>query len=437
MRPVRTGLTTATLSLVGWASAGALVALAVTGRPGALVPAALPAAFLVAGTVGGRARPDSRGVQLLLGVGALHLLAFTVGGWLATGTADGTTDWALALLALAAYGAGFVSLALLLATYPTGRPSSRSGRVFALLAPAVLVVVVAKEALLSPAAPMVLGHGPAAVPAPGPLPLVDVPLDVQPVLPLLVVAGAGLLVARARRADAVARRQLEWATLAGIVLATLLLATPAASAVLPDPVWTCVFVTAVSGVPFALLGGMVRHRLLDVDVLVVRTVARGLLVVAVLTCFAAAALLLGRAGSATAAVVLTCVAALTGRPLLSRAEAAADRWVTGGRVRRGALMSELGATLVRSDPEQLPEHLCDTVREALDVSWVRLVLGHRLSLARELLPPAASAAPALRAAQELARDALADLRRLVAGIHPATVASPRRSRPVPGSPRSL
>jgi signal transduction histidine kinase len=290
-----------------------------------------------------------------------------------------------------------------------------------------------------------------------------------------------------------------------------------------------VFVSGAALVPFALLGGLVRHRLLDVDVLVVRTLARGLMVVVVLTGYAAAASVLAGSSSArvAASVVLTLVAVLTGWPLLRRAEDLADRWFTGGRVRRSALLGELAATLSASEPESLPHRIATTLREGLDASWVRLVLGDqvvaeagrpesvpavttdlccggeqvgtlelgarrggwgrpelarlqrvapqvafalrdrelatelaarvqeltssrarlvraeetvrrqverdlhdgvqqqlvallaRLSVARELLEPAAQAAVPLQAAHDLAGEALRDLRRLVAGIHPA------------------
>jgi signal transduction histidine kinase len=398
MSSVRSAATvTGTLALAGVGAVVALGALAVTtDQRGIAVPSALPAAFLVAGLVGARARPDHRGVQLLLAVGALHLVAFALSGWAAT-TPQRMAAWWLALVALVSFGAGFAALALLLAGYPSARHGSPGLRRFAAVCGTVLAVVVLAEALLSPAMPLMLSESPAAVPAPTGLPLAQLSLDLQPALPLLVVGGAVVLVVRARRASPAVRRQLEWASLAGVVLAILLLATPVASAVLPESVWTGFFVVSMSLVPAALLGGLVRHRLLDVDVLVVRTLGRGALLVGVLGCYAVAALLLGGAeGSIAASVVLTLVAAVSGGPLLRGAERLADRWFTGGRVHRGALMDELALTLVAAEPDHLPGKVCATVREGLDVSWVRLVLGGTvLAVAgapREGQPPEASAA---------------------------------------------
>jgi hypothetical protein len=68
-------------------AAGALSVVALlapvprTGDAAPLVPSALAAAFLVAGAIGARARPDHRGLQLLLAVGTAHLAAYALTGW--------------------------------------------------------------------------------------------------------------------------------------------------------------------------------------------------------------------------------------------------------------------------------------------------------------------------------------------------------------------
>jgi signal transduction histidine kinase len=372
-------LLTGALALLGAGGAVTLATSAVAAdEAGALLPGALPVAFLVAGTVGARARPEHRGVQLLLAVGSLHLAGFAISEvWVATGRPEGTVWWALTAVSVAAFAAGFAALGVLLAAYPTGRLTSLALRTFAATSAAVVALVVLVVLLFSEAAPVVLSRDAASVPAPSGLPVAALGLDLQPALPLLVVVAVVVLVVRGRRGTAELRRHLEWASLAGILLATLLLATPAATALLPGSVWAVVFVSMAGLVPFALLGGLVRHRLLDVDVLVVRTLARGVMVVAVLTSYAVAASVLAgsTSGRVVASVVLTLVAALTGWPLLRRAEALADRWFTGGRIRRGNLLGELAATLSATDPEALPARIATTLREGLDATWVRLVLG--------------------------------------------------------------
>ena len=66
----------------------------------------------------------------------------------------------------------------------------------------------------------------------------------------------------------------------------MLVATPLRHAVLPRHVWDVAFVTVVSAVPFVLLAGLVRFRLLQVDLYVVRTLGRGAVVLLVLGAYA-------------------------------------------------------------------------------------------------------------------------------------------------------
>jgi signal transduction histidine kinase len=143
-------------------------------------------------------------------------------------------------------------------------------------------------------------------------------------------------------------------------------------------VWDVAFVTSVSVVPFALLAGLVRYRLLEVDLYVVRTLSRGVVVVLVLTAYAAAEALLRDRMAVLAAAGLTAVAALTGIPLLRRIQGVADRWVTGGRVGQRAVVDEMVAAIAVPDRDQLAVRLCRTVAGSLDVSWVRLVVGGEL-----------------------------------------------------------
>jgi len=369
------GLMRAWVRTVAAAGAGAVLALvwlAAVGAPGAAVPAVLPTAFLVAGLVGVRARPDHRGVQFLLGVGSAHCVAFAVGGWLDEVNASGAGAWLAALAAFAAYAGGFVCLALLIAGYPNGS----APRWLARTAAVVWGIAVLAAALLSPTAPTVL-DGPTAghtIAAPTGLPLAPVDVDVFPLLPLLVVVAAVVLVVRSRRAAPEVRRQLEWAVLAGGVIALLLAVTPAATTVVPETAWTVFFLVTMSVVPFILLGAFVRHRLLDVDVLVTRTLGRGSVLVIILSAYAALAGLAATVAIPLAAA-LAVVAAWTGGPVLRWGESWADRLFAGGRVARRSLLEGLGCTLSASDPEDLPTQVAVALREAFDATWVRLVVG--------------------------------------------------------------
>jgi signal transduction histidine kinase len=364
-----------TLTAVGALSVAGLLALVVrTGNTEPLLPSALAAAFLVAGAIGARARPDHRGLQLLLAVGATHLGAYALTGWVgAVDSPAGWAPWLLAVVGDGLYLAGFVALALLVATYPTGRLSSRGLRWFAVVCLGFATVALLAEALLHARLGLALETGLAAVPAPPPLPLADAGPSLVGAMPALVVAGVVVLVVRARRFTGDERGALGWASLAGGVLALMLAATPLAAVVLPDTVWTVAFVTVVSAVPFVLLGGLVRFRLLQVDLYLVRTVGRGAVALVVLAAYAGATALLGEAGFVAAAVGLTVLAALTGGAVLRRVESLADRWLTGGRVARRGLLDAFVAALPGAS-DDLAERIRRMLTEGLDIAWTRVVV---------------------------------------------------------------
>jgi signal transduction histidine kinase len=226
------------------------------------------------------------------------------------------------------------------------------------------------------------------MPAPAGLPLVAGSVPWVVVGPLSVVVGAGLLAARSRRVTGEERRQLSWAVGAAGVLALLLLATPAVDRLSPA-LQTGSFLAVVSVLPFVLLAGLVRYRLMDVDLYVARTLARGVVVLLVLSAYALLAGLAGRAGAVVPAA-LAVVAALTGMPLVRRLERLVDRWLSGGRVRGRELLRRLSDQLTAPSPAEQARRAAQTVRIGLDASWVRLVTGE-LDLVVGAPPPGAAA----------------------------------------------
>jgi signal transduction histidine kinase len=346
-----------------------------TDDPGILAASTLPLAFLIAGLVGVRARPDHAGVRLLLAVGVTHVVAFAVTGWIGVSARPaGWAAWAGALLGDAAYLAGFVLLALLVATYPSGRLEGRAERTLAAAGTAFAAVALAGEATLHARLGLALETAVSSVPVPPAVRLARAVPSLVGLVPGLVVFGLAILVVRARSLTGADRDALGWAKLAASVLVLMLIATPAAVRVLPAHVWDVTFVSVVSAVPFVLLAGLVRFRLLQVEVYVVRTLARGVVVLLVLGAYAVAeAALHGRDG-ALAAVLLTVLAALTGMPLVRRLQGLADRWVTGGRVGSRAVLAELTVALAVHEPAGMAERICRSVAEGLDVAWVRLVV---------------------------------------------------------------
>lgn len=402
------------LTALGVAASGALVAAALgSGDPGPLVPSVLPALFLLAGALGGRARPDHRGLQALTAVGALHLASFAVTVWLGlSGRLHGWGAWSLAALADGLFLAGFAALALVIGCYPDGRVRTAQQRALVGVGVMTVVLGVATDALLHPRLELVLSSSARSVEVPDGLPLAVIGFDGVLLTLGCVLLSVPVLAVSARSLPAEERRALGWARLGGSAIALMLVATPLGSAVLPGHLWDAVFITTVGSVPFLLLAGLVRYRLLEVDLYVARTVARGVVLVLVLAVYAALAAWAERSTTAVtaAAVVVTVLAAATGQTLVRRLEALADRWFGGGRVGQRAMVGDLVEAVSTTTPDALPGRLRSAIEQGLDVSWVRLVSGGRV-----LAGPADPGGPA----------AVADL--VVAGDPVGTVqCGPRR-----------
>ncbi len=356
-----------------------------------LAPVLLAAAWLVAAALAVQARPDHPGAVLFAGIGAGHLIGFALDLPVALdGSAHGWSAWALNLVGSVAYSLGFAALAVFLATYPSGVARTRGLRAFARwVFPAVTIAAVL-EHLTAREVSLVVVTGRSTLPAPGALPLVGLSIPFTVVAPLSVVVGVALLVARGRRATGDERRQLSWAVGAAGLLALLLLASPALGSV-SRPGQEVVFVTLVSAIPFVLLAGLVRYRLMDVDTYVARALARGVVVVLVLTAYALASRMADRLGTGVNAI-LVVVAAMTGVPLIGLLEGIADRYLSGGRARGQVLMRQLADELAVPSRETQARLTCEAVRAGLDASWVRLRTG---DLVTESGHPPAQASPAL------------------------------------------
>jgi hypothetical protein len=146
-----------------------------------------------------------------------------------------------------------------------------------------------------------------------------------------VLAAAGSLVWRFRRARGTERQQLRWValaavlvTLAGVVvLAALAIGVQGATALLAWAVGACLAV-----LPLAIGAAILRYRLYDLDRIISRTLAYGLLTVLLGGGYAAIVLglgqLLGRRSSLAVAAATLAVAAVV-RPARRRVQAAVDR----------------------------------------------------------------------------------------------------------------
>jgi hypothetical protein len=225
--------------------------------------------------------------------------------------------------------AGLAVVGFVLLLTPTGSPpSSRWRRWPWALAVAVAVVLVAATVApgsLDPLAQFVSGAMDPQVYG-GAL-RVAVPLALLAGL-LTLLAGAGSLVARFRRARGVERLQLQWVALAAGLTGLSLLAAAVLIAVGEVNLsnWASAF--GVAFLPLATGAAILRYRLYDLDRIVSRTLAYGLLTLLLGGGYAAVVLglgqLLGRDSPLVVAAATLAVAALF-QPARRRVQAVVDR----------------------------------------------------------------------------------------------------------------
>jgi hypothetical protein len=143
-----------------------------------------------------------------------------------------------------------------------------------------------------------------------------------------VVVGALSLVVRFRRAHSVERQQLRWVALAAVPVALAILVALAGMGVGSE-----VLITWAAGVSFAILplaigAAVARYRLYDLDRILSRTLAYGLLTLLLAGGYAAVVLLLGRLlgrSSSLAVAGATLAVAAVFQPARRRVQALVDR----------------------------------------------------------------------------------------------------------------
>jgi hypothetical protein len=218
--------------------------------------------------------------------------------------------------------AGFVLLLT-----PTGRLPSPRWRWWARLAAvAPVVVVVGSTVQPDPLAPDYLGN---ALGVPALARVLVVPAVAAIVVVLVsVLVGAGSLVVRFRRARGVERLQLRWLALAAALAAGLLLVALVAGYLGKDPVVLASMCLCVALLPLATGAAILRYRLYDLDRIVSRTLAYGLLTVLLGLGYAGVVLGLGRLLSQNSPLVVaaaTLAVAALFQPARRRIQQAVDR----------------------------------------------------------------------------------------------------------------
>ena len=193
---------------------------------------------------------------------------------------------------------------------------------------------------------------------------------------LLCLSAAGALaslVVRFRHADGLVRQQLKWVGLAGALL-TLWLPV-AISLWSVSPIVRAMSPVVLSAMALALGAAVLRYRLFDVDLIILRSVGYVCVSVVVLAVYAAVSVFLGTVlgrSSAWQVAAATLAAAAVFRPVLRAVRRVLDRRFDrdghSARLRVDAFLERL-----RSGTEQ-PDQIQAVLREALRDPQLRLLL---------------------------------------------------------------
>jgi hypothetical protein len=272
--------------------------------------------------------------------------------------------------------AGFVLLLT-----PTGSLPSRRWRWWARVAAAAAVVFVAASVVdPMPVYPEYPGIGnPFGVPA-----LAEPPLDALipaagvVVLVALVVA-AGSLVGRFRRARGVERQQLRWLAWGAALAAVALVAAIAELALHGDTVlFQAALGLCLALLPVATGAAILRYRLYDLDRIISRTLAYGLLTILLGLGYAAVVLGLGRLlpqGSSLAVAAATLAVAAVFQPARHRIQQAVDRRFNRGRYDAARTIAAFSTRLRdQVDLDTLTSELLTVVDQTMQPSQASLWL---------------------------------------------------------------
>jgi hypothetical protein len=291
--------------------------------------------------------------------------------------------------------AGFVLLLT-----PTGSLPSPRWRWWAWLAAVAPVVVVLGSVVQpDPLAPDYRGN-PLAIPALGRVLVVPAVAGVVVVLVSLLV-GAGSLVVRFRRAGGVERQQLRWLAYAAALAAGLLLVAVAAGVLAKDEVVSASLALGVALLPLATGAAILRYRLYDLDRIISRTLAYGLLTVLLGSAYAGVVLglgqLLGRDSSLVVAVATLAVAAAF-QPARRRVQQLVDRRFNRRRYDAARTIAAFSARLRQQvDLDTLTAELLGVVELTMQPTSASLWLRPSVSASAEQRSMGASRAASLPA----------------------------------------
>jgi hypothetical protein len=286
---------------------------------------------------------------------------------------------------------GCISFILLLT--PTGSLPSPRWRWWAWVAaalPAAFAVAWLLGLQRDPGEPLRSASNPLAIPALAGT-LQAVAGTTAPATALTMMVAAGSLVLRFRRARGTERQQLRWLTVAA-ALAPLAVLVTAAGIVTDHPVvanWAAGLYVLL--LPLAIGAAILRYRLYDLDRIISRTLAYGLLTVLLGGGYAAVVLglgqLLGRQSSLVVAGATLAVAALF-RPARRRVQQAVDRRFDRRRYDAAQTIAAFSARLRQQvDLDTLTVELLSVVDQTMQPTQASLWLRPPTAVSGEGLAP--------------------------------------------------
>jgi hypothetical protein len=226
-----------------------------------------------------------------------------------------------------------------------------------------------------------------------------------------LVVAAGSLVVRYRRARGVERQQLRWLALAAAVAAVALLAAVAAG-VMGGPLGVVLVAAGISVavLPLATGAAILRYRLYDLDRIVSRTLAYGLLTVLLGGGYAGVVLGLGQLVGRDSPLLVagaTLAVAAAFRPARRRVQAAVERRFNRRRYDAATTIGVFSARLRQQvDLDTLTVELLAVVEQTMQPTSVSLWLrasvsasaGQRSAGASRAASLATAASPSVREA---------------------------------------
>ena len=300
----------------------------------AVVPSSVSAA--TAGAVLASHRPRHPVGWLLLAFGLVcQALSGAAEGYARYGilARPGTLPGAeqVATLASATFVPGLSLITFILLLTPTGSLPSARWRWFARVAAALPAAFLAAWVLAMPhldqESPLASVRNPFAVPGLAEAGMVVAGVA-SPAIALTMAVAAASLVRRFRRSRGSERQQLRWLALAAALAPPVVLATAAAIATdnLILAGWTIGLYLAL--LPLAIAAAIARYRLYDLDRVISRTLAYGLLTIMLSLAYALVVVGLGRLLPHSSSLVVagaTLAVAAAFQPARRRIQAAVDR----------------------------------------------------------------------------------------------------------------